>query len=83
MRYYKIIENGYIMSIGIGNGGTEIDEQEYLHIMDVIHHAPEETDTIGYLLKEDLTWESFEKEPVVIDEPTAEELLDILTGETE
>lgn len=83
MRYYKSVSDGYIMSFGIGNGGTEINESEYNEIMTVIQNAPQETDTIGYMLKKDLTWESYEKEPVVVDDATAEELLSILTGESE
>lgn len=83
MRYYKIVSDGYFMSVGTGNGGTEITEQEYNEIMEVIHNAPAETDTIGYMLKADLTWEAYEKEPVEVDDATAEELLDILTGGAE
>lgn len=83
MRYYKNIADGYIMSFGIGNGGTEITEQEYNEIMEVIQNAPQETNTIGYMLKADLTWEAYEKEPVEVDDATAEELLNILTGESE
>ena len=29
MRYYKIIENNILTSIGTGSGGTEISEAEY------------------------------------------------------
>ena len=29
MRYYKIIENNILTSIGTGSGGTEISETEY------------------------------------------------------
>lgn len=83
MRYYKIVSDGYFVSIGTGNGGTEITEQEYNEIMTVIRNAPQETDTIGYMLKADLTWEAYEKEPVVVDDTTAEEVLAILTGEQE
>lgn len=83
MRYYKIVSDGYIMSFGIGIGGTEITESEYNEIMTVIHNAPTETDTTGYMLKADLTWEAYEKEPVEVDDATAEELLSILTGESE
>ena len=83
MRYYKFIIDGYIMSIGTGNGGTEITESEYNEIMTIIQNRPSDTVTIGYRLKADMTWEAYEKEPVPEDEPTAEELLSILTGESE
>lgn len=63
MRYYKLIDNGYILSIGTGYGGTEITESEYNEILSVIRNRPQETAEIGYRLKTDLTWESYEKEP--------------------
>jgi len=81
MRYYKLIENGYIMAIGTGGGGTEITAAEYDEIMAVIHNKPPETETIDYRLKTDLTWEQYEKEtPAEEEELTAEEALDILLG---
>lgn len=83
MRYYKSIDGAYIVSVGTGYGGAEITEQEYNEIMTVIQNAPQETDEIGYRLKADLTWEAYEKEPVVVDDATAEEIVSILTGETE
>ena len=63
MRYYKQGENGYITSIGTGYGGMEITEAEYSEIMTVIQNRPQETATTGYRLKENLTWEPYEKEP--------------------
>lgn len=63
MRYYKRIENGYIVSIGTGPGATEITEAEYSQILQAIEDRPEETATAGYRLKTDLTWESYEREP--------------------
>lgn len=82
MRFYKTTENGYIYLIGVGNGGTEITEEEYGTILEAINNKPQATDTKDYLLKEDLTWEEYEVEPVE-DEPTAEEIVNILTGEEE
>lgn len=80
MRYYKLIENGYIMAIGTGGGGTEITAAEYDEIMAVIHTKPPATETIDYRLKTDLTWEQYEKETQAEEELTAEEALDILLG---
>jgi hypothetical protein len=60
---FKIVENGYICGIGVGNIGIEITEAEYNEIVSAIQTKPEETATIGYRLKTDLTWESYEKEP--------------------
>lgn len=82
MKYYKITSNGYIISIGTGNGGTEITEEEYNEILSVIRNKPTPTKTTDYMLKEDLTWEAYTIEPVE-PEPTAEEIVNILTGETE
>lgn len=82
MRYYKQISNGYILSIGIGGSGTEITEEEYSEIKSVINNKPQGTETYDYMLKEDLTWEEYEIEPVE-PEADAEELLNILIGEAE
>lgn len=80
MRYYKVINDGYILLIGKGNGGDEITEQEYNEIMSAIQNMPTPTEDTGYRLKEDLTWEAYTIEPVE-PEPTAEEIVNILTGE--
>ena len=61
MRYYKIVENGYIMSIGTGGGGTEITETEYNTILSVIQQKPPRTETTDYHLLPDLTWEQYER----------------------
>ena len=83
MRYYKQIEDDYIIAIGTGNGGTEITSEEYDNIMSIIKSAPHE-DGKGYRLKTDLSWEEYEEEPIEVEEePSAEELLSIITGEQE
>lgn len=83
MRYYKAIENGYITAIGTGGGGTEITAQEYDQIMSIIQNKPPRTETTDYHLREDLTWEAYERPADPIDdEPLeAEEALDVLMGE--
>lgn len=53
MRYYKVVSDGYIVSVGTGNGGTEITEEEYASILSTIQNRPDG----DYALKEDLTWE--------------------------
>ena len=63
MRYFKQTNSGYILSIGTGKGGAEITESEYTETITVIQNRPQETPTTGYKLKEDLTWEPYEKEP--------------------
>ena len=84
MRYYKQIADGYILAIGTGDGNTEITETEYNEIMGIVQNGPESTDTVDYRLKEDLTWEAFEVEPVdpAEEELGAEEALEILMGGT-
>ena len=78
MRYYKQLNDGYILSVGIGLGGEKITESEYNEIMTVIHNKPQETETTGYQLKEDLTWEPYDIEPTPQEDtqPTDEERLD-------
>ena len=84
MRYYKLIENGYILGIGTGAGGTEITETEYAEIMTVIHNKPQDTETTGYRLKTDLTWESYAIEPPEPSEDVDDsEALEILLGGAE
>ena len=76
MRYYKIIENGYITAIGTGDGsGTDITEQEYNAIMDIIRNKPERTENSDFRLKQDLTWEEYERieEPVMDDDAEEED----------
>ncbi len=85
MRYYKVITDNYIVRIGTGKGGQEISSQEYENILGMINRKPEPTDTTGYRLRADLTWEAYEKEPIepVEEEASADEILAILTGESE
>lgn len=83
MRFYKIIENGYILAIGVGNNGTEITESEYNEIMAVIHQKPTRGETTDYRLKENLTWEAYEVPPLPEPEPDDSELLSILLGGAE
>lgn len=80
MRHYKLISDGYILSIGTGNGGTGITETESNEILSIIHNKPPATETVDYRLREDLTWEPYQREPEPEPEPDAAEILDILTG---
>ena len=74
MRYYKLLDNGYITSVGTGGrGGEEITESEYNEIREVISSKPTATETMDYRLREDLTWEPYEVEPP---EPAEDELDD-------
>lgn len=63
MRYFKAISDGYIMTVGTGNGGEEITEAEYNEILSVILNKPPATETTGYRLRTDLTWEEYAIDP--------------------
>ena len=80
MRYYKLIESGYIIGIGTGIGGVEITEGEYNEIITIIQNKPEADIGYDYLLKEDLTWELVEVPEVdpTEDEISGEELLTMI-----
>lgn len=60
MKYYKVIEDGYITVIGENIVGEEISEEEYNNIMSVIDNRPKTREGFDYRLKEDLTWEKYE-----------------------
>ena len=81
MRYYKEISEGFIVSIGTGNGFSEITADEYSEIKAVIAAKPPVTDTTDYLLREDLTWEEITVDPPDPDpELDDSEALSILLG---
>lgn len=83
MKYYKQISDNYILAIGTGLGGIEITETEYNSILSTIQSRPV-SDTQGYRLRTDLTWEAYdlppEPEPSDDDEISNEEALNILLG---
>ena len=61
MRYFKNLENGYILAIGTGSGNVEITTEEYAQIMGVIKARPIPPDGKGYRLTESLEWEEYDK----------------------
>lgn len=80
----KVTDSGYILAIGENIGGTEISEDEYSAILSVIRTKPQATETTDYRLRENLTWEEYEKDPPDPDPDIDDaELLDILLGVTE
>ena len=84
MRYYKMISDGYILSIGTGNGGEEITKAEYDETLSVIHNKPAATETTDYRLREDLTWEEYQIDPPDPDPEIDEaEVYEILFGGAE
>lgn len=80
MRYYKLIEDGYIVAIGTGAGGEEITKEEYDEIMSIIRNKPTAESGCDYWLKEDLTWELVEVPEVepADDEISGDELLNMI-----
>ena len=83
MRYYEITDNGYVLGFGKGgHGGEDITIERYEALCHAVDNMPQDTETVSHRLKTDLAWEAFEIEPVEED-PTAEELLDVLLGEDE
>lgn len=80
MKYIIQKNNGYILSIGTGKLGEEISETQYNEILVIIRNKPQETEIIGYRLKEDLAWESYEKELQPQHEFSDSEILSILLG---
>lgn len=60
MRYYKIIDNDYLVAVGNGSGGEEITEAEYSTLLEVIRNKPISENCYDYRLKTDLTWERCE-----------------------
>ena len=81
MRYYKIVESGYLVVIGTGNGGAEITKEEYENILTVINEKPIAENGYDYRLKEDLTWELYEL-PIIpeSDEVSSDELMTMIEG---
>ena len=60
MKYFKNIENGYIVSVSTMQGQTEISEEEYNTILLIIKNTPVFNNGFMYRLKENLTFELVE-----------------------
>lgn len=80
MRYYKIIEDGYVLSIGTGLGGSEITKEEYDNLLSVIRSAPTAGPGFQYRLKTDLTWDLAEAPGDTDPELSDSEALAIILG---
>lgn len=57
MKYYKVIEDGYISAIGVNIEGEEITEEEYAMLLDVIRSKPIPPENYDYRLSKGLQWE--------------------------
>lgn len=60
MRYYKIINDGYITAYGTGSGGEEISQGEYDTLCAAMADRPTPPDGYDYRLTTDLVWEQYE-----------------------
>lgn len=68
MGFFKHTKDGYILAVGKSTIKSNITEEEYNSIVDVIRNAPPAQYGKRMRLREDLTWDVFE-----IPEPTPEE----------
>ena len=81
-KYFKNIEDDYIVSISTGCGAEEITQEEYDNILSVIRSRPIPEVGYDYRLRTDLTWELIEVEVVPDDEMeiTDNEFMDMIEG---
>ena len=80
-RFFKNIEDGYLISISTGTGQEEITMDEYEQILSVIRNCPTPEAGYDYRLKADLTWELVELPPEDEDPELSDaEALDIILG---
>lgn len=80
-RFFKNIEDGYLISISTGTGLEEITQDEYEQILSMIRNRPIPEAGYGYRLKADMTWELVELPPEDEDPELSDtEALDIILG---
>lgn len=56
MRFFKIVKDGYIYCVGVGEGGEEITKEEFDLINSALGNQPISDNDSVYRLKTDLTW---------------------------
>lgn len=59
MKYFKNIENGYIVSVSTAHGQIEITKEEYDTILSMIKATPQAPQGFEYRIKDDLSWELY------------------------
>lgn len=59
MKFYKVIEDGYIVAIGVNIGGVEIEKSEYERLLNIIQNKPVVSEDFDYRLDTDLKWEKY------------------------
>lgn len=60
MKFYKVIEDGYIVAIGVNIGGIEIEKSEYEKLLNVIRNKPLALDGFDCKLNTNLEWVEYE-----------------------
>lgn len=81
--FFKNAYNGFVESISTGCGQTEISDQEYNAILNIIRNAPAAPNGFVYKLRADtLEWELAElpPEPEPSEDVDDSEALDIILG---
>lgn len=72
MRYYKLINDGYLVAVGTGAGGDEITKVDYNEMLEIIRNKPIAESGYDYRLRADtLEWELVEV-PVIDEQPEEE-----------
>ena len=86
-RFYKLVEDGYLIAIGTGPGGEEITADEYAEIAAIIAAPPTAPHGYDYRLTDALEWEQYELPPapdpmdeVLSPEETAAKILEVMSG---
>ena len=77
--YIKIVNNEYVFGVAISSEGTEISEEEYNQLTEIIHNMPVKPGYV-YKLKTNLTWEEHKHEPEPQDEISDTEAIGIILG---
>ena len=81
MKYFKNVEDHFLVSVSTGAGMEEITQEEYRHILSVVRSSPEAGEGFTYRLKTDLTWELVELPPEDDDPELSDaDALDIILG---
>ena len=76
MAYQKVIDNGYVVGVGINSSKSGITESEYSTIMQKIQNKPVDPNGYQYRLRADnLEWELVELPPIEPEPLTDEEAL--------
>lgn len=80
MRYFKVEKDGYILTIGTGSGGIEINKAECLELYNIFMNRPESNDNIYELRADTLEWEQTGVYTELEEELTDAEALEIILG---